>query len=179
MKNIEVETKTFISKEQHGSLIDFFTKNGTFLGDDEQMTYYFDSEYHLRIQKNKTYSKVCMKKGGIHDEQREEMEIRLPVEEFEKLEQLFTNLGYRVIIKWFRTRHSFKWQNIEVAVDYTKGYGYILELEQMADEQHKEGVLQFLKQKLTELGIAETPKDEFDQKYKYYKENWEELVNNG
>lgn len=176
MKNIEVELKIFISKQQHDDLIDFFTQNGTFLGEDEQITYYFDSEYHLRIQKNRSYSKICMKKGGIHDEQREELEIRLPVGEFEKSEQLFLNLGYHVAIKWFRIRHSFTWEGVDVAVDSTKGYGYILELEQMATEEDKEKVLLFLKQKLAELQIKETPKAEFDQRYAYYKENWRTLV---
>lgn len=176
MKNIEVEIRSFISPEQYGQLIDYFAKNGTFLSEDEQVTYYFDSEQDLRIQKNKFYSKVWMKKGKIHDDSREEIEIKLPVAEFEKLENLFLSLGYAVSIKWFRRRHSFRWHEIDVAVDCTKGYGYILELEQMAAEEEKEKVLQFLKQKLAELGIKETPKEEFDQKYKYYKENWKRLV---
>ena len=58
MKNIEVEIRSFISPEQYGQLIDFFTSNGTFLSEDEQVTYYFDSKEDLRIQKNKFYAKV-------------------------------------------------------------------------------------------------------------------------
>ena len=179
MKNIEVEIRSFISEEQYRHLINFFHAQGTFLHEDEQVTYYFDSPQDLRIQKNKSYSKVWLKKGKLHDDHREEIEIRLSVEDFEKLEQLFLSLGYGVLIKWFRTRHSFTWQEVDVAVDFTRGYGYILELEQMATEENKGKVLLFLKQKLTELQIKETPKEEFDQKYAYYKENWEELVNNG
>ena len=176
MKNIEVEIRSFISPEQYGQLIDFFTSNGTFLSEDEQVTYYFDSKEDLRIQKNKFYAKVWMKKGKIHDDSREEIEIKVPVDDFEKLEKLFLSLGYVISIKWFRQRHSFRWKDLDVAVDYTKGYGYILELEQMAAEEDKEKVLQFLKLKLAELGLAETPKLVFDDKYKYYKENWERLV---
>lgn len=178
MKNIEVEIRSFISKEQYGQLINHFTAQGKFLSEDEQVTYYFDSKEDLRIQKNKFYSKVWMKKGKIHDDSREEIEIRLPVAGFEKLENLFLSLGYAISIKWFRQRHSFRWNNIDVAVDYTKGYGYILELEQMAAEEEKEKVLQLLKQKLAEVGIPETPKEEFDAKYQFYKENWERLVEN-
>ncbi len=178
MKNIEVEIRSFISPEQYQQLIDYFITNGHFLSEDEQVTYYFDCKEDLRIQKNKFYSKVWMKKGKIHDDSREEIEIKLPVDDFEKLENLFLSLGYAISIKWFRTRHSFRWQDIDVAVDCTKGYGYILELEQMAVEEEKEKVLQFLKQKLVELGIPETPKEEFDTKYQFYKENWGTLVEN-
>ncbi len=175
-KNIEVEVRSFISKEQYKELILYFTTHGTFLSEDEQVTYYFDCTEDLRIQKNKFYAKVWMKKGKLHDDSREEIEIKVPVDNFEKLEKLFLSLGYAISIKWFRMRHSFKWQDIDVAVDYTKGYGYILELEQMAGEQDKEKVLAYLKDKLAKLGIMPTSKEEFDEKYKYYKENWEELV---
>jgi len=175
-KNIEVEIRSFISPEQYKRLISFFTEKGIFLNEDEQVTHYFNSKEDLRIQKNKFYAKVWLKKGKIHDDSREEIEIKVPVEDFEKLEMLFLSLGYAVSIKWFRIRHSFQWQDIEVAVDYTKGYGYILELEQMAREEDKGKVLDYLKGKLMELGIVETSKEEFDRKYKYYKENWKELI---
>lgn len=195
-KTIEVEIRTFLTKDQYHQLIHFFTTHGQFLNEDEQVTYYFYSPHvdsppisqssidpspihpspDLRIQKNKFYSKVWLKKGKLHDEQREEIEIRLPVEDFDKLEKLFLSLGYSVSIQWFRHRHSFQWQGIDVAVDYTKGYGYILELEKMATEGEQEEVLHLLKEKLAELGIPETPKWEFEQKYQYYKENWWGLV---
>src|SRR3989338_7866619 len=176
MKNIEVEIRSFISPDQYKQLLDFFQQQGKFLSADEQVTYYFDSKEDLRIQKNKFYAKVWMKKGKIHDDSREEIEIKVPVADFEKMETLFLSLGYGISIKWFRKRHSFTWDGVDVAVDYTKGYGYILELEQMATEEDKAKVLLFLKQKLAELGIAETPKSVFDEKYKYYKENWRKLV---
>ena len=174
--NIEVEIRSFISAEQYKELLSFFQQQGKFVNEDEQVTYYFNSPQDLRIQKNRYYAKVWMKKGKIHDDHREEIEIQVPVADFEKIEKLFVALGYSISIKWFRTRHSFIWKNITVAVDYTKGYGYILELEQMATEQSKEEVLRFLRQKLAELRIAETPKAEFDAKYQWYKENWPVLI---
>ncbi len=198
-KTIEVEIRTFLTKDQYHQLIHFFTTHGQFLNEDEQVTYYFDSPHvdslpigrpsiglspihpppDLRIQKNKFYSKVWLKKGKLHDEQREEIEIHLPVEDFDKLEKLFFSLGYSVSIQWFRKRHSFQWQGIDVAVDYTKGYGYILELEKMATEEEKAKVLELLRQKLAELDLPETPKEELERKYAYYKENWSALLEQG
>lgn len=175
-KNIEVEIRSFLTPEQYSQLISFFKQKGKLLQEDEQVTYYFNSEEDLRIQKNKFYSKIWLKKGKIHDDHREEIEVKLPREDFDKLEQLFLSLGYSIDIQWFRTRHEFQWEDLTVTVDFTKGYGYILELEKMSCEEDKEKVLQFLRQKLVELNIPETPKEVFDQKYNYYKENWRSLV---
>ncbi len=61
-------------------------------------------------------------------------------------------------------------------LDYTKGYGYIIELEKMSSEQEKEKALQLLKAKLSMLNVLQTPKEDFEAKYKHYKENWQTLL---
>lgn len=176
MKNIEVEIRSFITKENYEELIRHFKKHGEFLGEDYQETYYFDCPQDLRIQKNNSFSKIWLKKGKLHDDSREEIEIKFRKEEFETLESLFLALGYNVEIKWFRTRHRFKWSDIKVTIDFTKGYGYIIELEKMSDKKNADSTLRLLKQKLKELNIDLTPREEFEKKFRYYKENWKELV---
>lgn len=178
MKNIECEIRSFITKDQYNSLIEHFKKEAKFLGEDEQVTYYFDSRQDLRIQKNSTFSKIWLKKGEIHDEYREEIEVRLDKKDFENLKQLFLSLGYKVEIKWFRKRHSFKWNDIDVALDYTKEYGNIIELEKMTTRAQKEKTIAYLKGRLQELGIKLTSKEEFNKRYQYYKQNWRTLVGN-
>ena len=202
MKNIEVEIRSFITEEQYKSLIERFKEEADFVGEDEQITYYLtrstrlsvnrstevlttrspeqsrriDSEQDLRIQKNNNFSKIWLKKGKIHDEHREELEIKFNREDFEKLEKMFLTLSFNVEIKWFRKRLTFKWDDIDLTLDYTKGYGYIIELEKMSAEENKEETLNYLKTKMQEIGISLTPKEEFDKKYQYYKENWKRLV---
>jgi len=173
---IEVEIRSFISEEKYRELLEFFSKEGKVLNEDEQVTYYFDCDEDLRIQKNKFFSKIWLKKGKIHDDQREEIEVRFDRDKFDELERLFLSLGMGVEIKWFRKRHAFEWQGVKVSVDYTKGYGYIVEFERMAEEENKDSVLAELKQKFEGLGISLTPKEEFNEKYEYYKKNWRELV---
>lgn len=173
---IEVEVRSFISEEKYKELLEFFAKEGKMINEDEQVTYYFDCDEDLRIQKNKFFSKIWLKKGKIHDDQREEIEIKFDKDKFDELEKLFLSLGMGVEIKWFRKRHAFEWQGVDVSIDYTKGYGYIVELERMADEENKDSVLTELKQKLDSLGISLTPKEEFNEKYEQYKKNWKELV---
>ena len=85
---VEVELRSFISEEQYHELLTFFNKEAQFLNQDYQETYYFDAKEDLRIQKNNFFSKIWMKKGKVHDEMREELEIKFPKEDFEKLEKL-------------------------------------------------------------------------------------------
>lgn len=89
---------------------------------------------------------------------------------------MFLSLGFNIEIKWFRERNEFKWDDIKVCLDYTKGYGYIIELEKLCFEKDKEKTLEMLKQKFKELNITITPREEFEKKFQYYKENWKTLV---
>lgn len=174
--NIEVEVRSFISEPKYQELSEFFKKEGYFLGESHEESYYFDAPVDLRIQRNNSYSKIWLKKGKIHDEQREEIEVKFPPEDFENLEKMFLVMGYKVQIKWFRTRQTFLWQGVNVMVDYTKGYGHILELEVMSREEEKNQTLETLRDKIRDLGIVITSKAEFEEKYNFYKVNWQELI---
>jgi len=176
--NIEVEIRSFISKEKYESLSEFFKQNAKLVKEDYQETYYFDSEQDLRTQKNNQGSKIWLKKGKIHDDAREEIEVRFDGDNFDKVNEIFEVLGYGVEIKWFRKRFQFDWLGVKVCLDYTKGYGHIIELEKMADDDDgKIEALNLLRGKLKELEVEETSKEEFNRKFEYYKSNWRELVN--
>ena len=75
-----------------------------------------------------------------------------------------------------RKRFQFDWNGVDVSLDYTKGYGYIIELELLSTEEDKNSNLEILRKKFAELEIAITPKDEFTQKYEFYKQNWKTLI---
>ncbi len=175
---IEVEVRSFITKEKYDKLLKFFKRNAEFVNEDYQETYYFDSDADLRIQRNNFFSKIWLKKGKIHDDFREEIEIKFKRNDFENLEKLFFNLGFNVEIKWFRKRYHFKWERIDVMLDYTNGYGYIIELEKMSQGGDKEEILNMLNKKLISINVNPTSKEEFDKKYEHYKKNWRKLVEN-
>ncbi len=174
--NIETEIRSFVSKKKFVELLDFFKKNASLIKEDYQETFYFAGKEDLRIQKNNFYAKIWLKKGKIHDNFREEMEIKFARDDFEKLTNLFLSLGYDIEIKWFRKRHKFKWDDIVVCLDFTKGYGYIIELEKMCFKDEKEREYEKLKQKFKLLNIEITSKEEFNKKFAYYKKNWRSLV---
>jgi adenylate cyclase class IV len=119
MENREVELRSFVDIDTYTNLLDFFHSHARFLNEDNQITYYFSGPHDLRIQKNDHYAKIRMKKGNLHDEMREEIEIRFEIDDFDKLKSLFLALGYDVEIIRLRKRIQFDREGIEVSLDDT------------------------------------------------------------
>lgn len=63
-----------------------------------------------------------------------------------------------------------------MSLDYTKGYGYIIELELLTTDLEKDDALETLHRKFAELEIPITPKDECKQRYERYKKNRKTLI---
>ena len=168
----EVELRSFITKERYDELFSFFHQQAQFLSEDEQTTYYFDAQIDLRLQQNKSSCKLIVKKGCIHDEVKEEFEVPFARDDFKKVQDLLLPLGYRISVHWFRKRLTFKWEDVLVTLDDTKGYGLVLELEKQCGLNEKDEVLELLAAKLGFLGVTLTPKQEFDEKCAEYKKNW-------
>lgn len=173
---IEAEIRSFISPKKYKELIIFFKEKGIHKGEHKQETTYFDSKEDLRIQKTDSYSKIWLKHGNMHDDAREEIEIKIKKEDFEKAHNLFLSIGLKTQIKWLRIRNTFLWKDIKVTLDYTKGYGHIIELEKMTNIINKEKTINYLKSEFTKLNIQITPKEVFDEKFEYYKKNWKKLI---
>jgi predicted adenylyl cyclase CyaB len=176
MPNIEVEIRAFLSEDQYTKLLEFFSQNSILIKEDNQESFYFNCPEDLRIQRNNSHSKIWLKKGNLHDDAREEIEIKFDKNQFEDLHKLFLSLGYEVEIKWYRKRFQFNWEGIKVCLDHTLGYGYIIELELMSDNEHKDEALSVLKEKLRTLDVDITSKETFATKYEQYKKNWQDLV---
>lgn len=176
MKNIEVELRSFVSEEKYAELIKYFNQHAKLLKEDNQTTHYFTGKHDLRIQKNDFFSKIWMKKWQIHDDCREEIEIKCEKEDFEKLQHLFLGLWYDIEITRIRKRLQFDRNGIDVSLDYTKWYWYIIELEILSTEEKKDDNLEILRKKFTELEISITSKEEFTQKYERYKQHRRSLI---
>lgn len=175
-KNIEVEVRSFISPRQFEELKEFFKSSGKFVSDDDQVSYYFSGSQDLRMQRNNFFAKIWAKKGKIHDEQREEIEVRFDRTGFEKMAAVLAVLGHEVEVKWFRKRSTFEWNGVSVMLDFTEGYGYIIELEKMCSSDEKDAAIEDLRQMMRELGIDATPREVFDERFQYYKKNWRKIL---
>lgn len=173
---IEVEIRSFITMKKYEELVQFFKKNGKLVSEDEQESHYMDAHGDVRIQRNKFYSKIWLKKGKLHDEQREEIEVKVNKMDFDKLGEIFAKLGYKPQIKWFRKRHTFLWKGITVTLDHTRGYGYIVEFEKMSNERRKGKDLALLKEKFKSLDLRQTSREELNSRYEHYRRNWQVLT---
>ncbi|MBI4836261.1 MAG: CYTH domain-containing protein [Candidatus Abawacabacteria bacterium] len=173
---IEVELRSFLNEEQYQALLSYFQEHGQFVNEEEQETHYFDCDQDLRIQKSTKGAKVWLKKGNMHDAAREEIEIKVPADDFANLAKLFAALNYGVKVKWLRKRYTFSWQGVSVMLDYTKGYGWIIELEKLVTEGQEVIAHEELQEKLKILNISVSSKEEFEDRYQYYLANWQHLI---
>lgn len=169
---IEVELRSFLSKEDYERLVKRFEPLG--LKEDKQESWYFDTPEDLRILRGSETGKIWLKKGNMHDEMREEIEIPLRKKDFIKMHNILATIGHKVNIKWQRLRKECEWDGVKVCIDYTKGYGYILELEKQCREHEKESALEELHKRMVQLGLTVTPKPVFDRAYKEYAETWQD-----
>jgi len=175
----EVELRSFISDDEYLRLIQFFQKNATPRGEQDEVTYYFGGEKDLRIQKNTNYSKVWLKGGKMHEGARKELEVRFKTEDFDEMLDLFREIGYKIKLGWKRRRkmfiYTYEGMEIFVCIDDTKNYGKIIELEIESDVCDKEKCLKVLKKLFREIKIEPTPKEIFEKKFQEYQNCWNEV----
>ena len=174
---VEVEIRSFVSEQRYGELLKFFRINGKFMHKENQITHYLDDSGNLRIQKSDKFAKIWLKPGKLHAIEHHEMEARFPREDFEVLEKIFTLSGKPTRIKWVRSRHNFKWKGINVMLDFTKGYGHIIELEGVCEKSAAPEAKKRLMELMKSLKITPTPSAEFDRRYRHYRLNWQKLIN--
>jgi predicted adenylyl cyclase CyaB len=176
-KRIEIEVRTFISLEQYKNLEKKLKKNSRFLKEIKDETIYFRGQKDLRIRRDNESAYLILKSGKIHQDFRNEIEIKLKRRDFKPLKDLLEKLGFKIEINWFRKRKIYNFKGVKVFLDNTKGYGRIVELEKIGNEKNKEKIFNDLKSKLLSLGIKNiTSKKEFDKKFKYFKKNWKKLI---
>lgn len=175
---IECELRTFVDDGVFASLRERFARGGSASGEDEQVTYYFEGngDPDIRIQRNSRGAKIWYKGGKMHEEARREIEIPCRGEDFERLEELFVALGYRVSIKWFRTRMTYALGEVTATLDDTRGYGKIVEFEIACPEEGREAALGKLRDLMASYGLEPSPKEEFDRRYAAYKSEWRKLL---
>ena len=176
MSKIEVETRSFLSYEEYIHLVALMEAEAEHVKDDEQETVYFSGDKDIRLQKNSTGAKIILKGGKIHDEHREEKEVSFRKEDFNTLKSILLSCGLEVEIKWFRMRKEFMWKGAKVCLDKTRGYGNIIEIEILCNEDGVDKAREKVSSLMKKLKVVQTPKYVFDERFSYYKKNWRRLV---
>jgi len=176
MKNIEIEVRSFISNIQYKNLERKLNKITKFKKEIEEETVYCGKE-GLRLRRDNNFSYLILKSGKIHDDFRNEIKIQFKRTDFEKMKELFEKLGFKTNVRWFRKRKVYDWKGTKVFLDDTRGYGKIIELEKIGKVGEERKIHKNLEGKLKLLGVKITPKEVFEKKFKYYKNNWRKILN--
>lgn len=171
---IEVELRAFVSESKYNALLNFFKENAVYKGTQKQITSYFDCEKDLRLMvTDDNYCQLWLKKGKIHQDAREELIVKVDKSYKDILLKMFEEIGLNIKIKWYRIRKSYEWNNIKVDLDFTYGYGHILELEILVeDTKEVENAKTHLKEIFKSLEIPITEKEIFTEKFNDYEINW-------
>lgn len=164
---IEVELRSLLSDEEYNRLLIQLPKEATFVSDEEQETHYLDSPVDLRIMKS-CNTRIWMKKGKMHDTNREEIEVLFEKDDFDKLLKIFENLGMKTKLTWFRKRKIYKMGEATITLDDTKNYGKILEIEKLCSQEQAANAEGEIRRMFLEFKIKETPKEVFNEKYAEY-----------
>ncbi|NLL44190.1 MAG: CYTH domain-containing protein [Mollicutes bacterium] len=141
--------------------------------EERQITSYFKGDVDFRLMNTSDYLKLWLKTGKIHDDAREEMSVIIDKKYEKDLLKMLDILGYEIEIKWYRKRLELTFKDFEVTIDYTVGYGYIVEFELMVEDDKKiEEAKNKLNEVFKEFNIADTPNAVFNKKIQDYKVNW-------
>ncbi|MCK5413205.1 MAG: CYTH domain-containing protein [Candidatus Pacebacteria bacterium] len=174
--NIEVEVRSFVTDDQYKNLLSRLNVNAELIKETNEETIYFSGDKDLRLRKDENSACIILKKGELHDNHREEFEIRINIEDFENTQKLFESLGYEIEIKWLRKRLEFKQDDVKILLDNTKGYGKIIEIEKMVSLGEEDETYTKLTKRLSKLVDKISTKKEFDYAFEYYKKNWKTLI---
>lgn len=172
----EIEYKFLLDDKQRKSLVKFLEKNNAEkVKEEEQDNFYYVARGNLdlRIRRTEDKSLLILKKGWMHDEDREELEVECDRDDFDKLDEILTSLGYEYDTKWYRKRVEYKYKDFSITIDFNAGYGYVTEIELVVDEGKEKESLEKILKFAKELGIEPTPKETFDKMYEYYKKQWQ------
>lgn len=134
-KDIELEYRARFTKKKYQELFKFLLSHAQDLGADDKRVWFFvlpdkllKVTHNISSQSGKITLKLTKIGQGSHFK-----EIEFPISEqsIKPAIQIFTNLGYKYLVEPTILRHNFLYKDIEIALKYSKTWGYHLELEIM------------------------------------------------
>lgn len=142
MKNIEIELRSRFDKTTYDRLQDFLIKNAEDLGEDNKRIWFFvmpDKLLKVTHNISKQNGKITLKLTKIgYGKSFEEIEYLIKEQDIEKAIKLFTELGHEYLYEPEILRHDFSYKGVELALKYSKTWGYHMELEILTDSKENE-----------------------------------------
>ncbi|MDD5289960.1 MAG: hypothetical protein PHT40_02020 [Patescibacteria group bacterium] len=158
-KQIEIEFRSRFDKKKYDALAKFLKAKAKDLGQDDKDVYFFIFPGKLlKVVNNVSQktAKLVMKLNKIgRGSSFEEIEMPIEPKNFNRAVKIFTLWGCQNIMRSFQKRHNYLYKGVELALKYSKHWGYHLELEIMINNpKQKQKAEKQIKKIAAELKIS-------------------------
>jgi len=140
--NIEVEFRSRFDKAKYDEVLDFLEKNAKDLGVDDKRVWFFvmpDELLKVTHNTSKKTAKITLKLTKIgHGSSFEEVEFPINEQDVGKAIEVFTAIGHKYLVEPTILRHDFEYKGVELAIKYSKTWGYHAELEVLINSKEHE-----------------------------------------
>ena len=141
-KNIEIEIRGPLSKEEFENLVKFFESNGKKKSEKDRVLIDYSTfleggvenrKKDIRLRVTNGIPEIIVKVGEWGgNEQRKELSVFIKQGEFDTLVEIFGELGFGKGMLCVRKSKVFEYKNIEFALVEVPGHSYYYEAEKMA-----------------------------------------------
>ena len=158
-RSIEVEYRAMMSEEKYHALITFLNTNAKDLGEDDKSIHFFilpDKLLKVTDNISQGTAKITLKLNRIgNGAMFEEIEIPIARGDVPKASQMFEALGFDNLTEPIVRRHNYVYKEVELAVKYSKTWGYHAELEIMIGDPGEQAAAEAkIRAVSSELGLT-------------------------
>lgn len=142
-KQIEIEHRALLSKEDYEHLANLLAENADDLGEDDKVVYFFlfpDKLLKVVNGISKKNAKISLKLQKIgKGSDFEELEVPIDQNDFKKAVRIFELLEISSEIqRSYQKRHNYIYKDIEIALKYSDTWGYHVELEKVVGNKSEQ-----------------------------------------
>jgi adenylate cyclase class IV len=166
---IEIEKRGLLIKEKYDELLAFLNEHAKSLGeDDKDVVYYIYDDKLLKVVNNlsKGNAKVSLKMNKLGDGiATKEIDVLFDQKDFSSIKEIFdTTSQAKQIIEGNQKRKNFMYKECEIAVKWSKDYGYHFEIEKVTDDEKNIDVLEKeINSVIDELDLISMTNDEIKE----------------
>lgn len=171
-KNIEVEIRGFLSKDDYERVSKILIQNGKKTAEKRRTLIDYSTflpggvrerKKDIRIRVTNGVPEIVVKIGTWgDDESRKEFSFTGQEGQFETLKEIFGHLGYEKGIKAIRNTQAFDYKEVEIALVEVPGHSYYFEAEKMVEEvDNVELAKKEILEVIAELGLSKMSQEEF------------------
>lgn len=170
-----VEKRTFINQLKYKELKSYFEENSKEKKDFNQIIYKYKSDVDFRFVFDHELAFLRLR-GGFYT--KEDLIVPVALKDIKTMQLMLKNLGMHIDIKWFRHRAIYQYQNYTVTLDETYHYGYVVSIaKDISSIDEQQDAYQELERLFQQLQIPITTKEQFNDRYKFYKISWVDVAN--